>query len=178
MQLVFPVKEIFTRLNAAATTGGLLEGLKIRTNPQKEPSSQRELPMIYPVEYADEDSPFAGAKRSTATAGDGSSSGNNLQTKATLSLMLMFSREHGFFRESDSDPYGLMEWVTMIKDVIETSLDTEEPDGSLNGSCAEPFYISVADTKASELSWSVWFDIEYYPLPFVRGTRKDLLPPD
>ena len=95
-----------------------------------------------------------------------------MQIHLNALFLLSFPREDGSYSNPlNQAPWGLINWIERFKDSIESD-DLGQPDVTLETSCIEPFYCHVRESEILDLSWSVLIEVELFPIPMQRGTRR------
>lgn len=149
---------------------GLLKGVRFYDYPINRPQGQDDLPNITLIEYRDNEESFMAG----ATTGTGKST-NIVRNECSVYFLVSFSRENGSIRPETNSRLALIDYVERLKDSIEVNKDGQI-DLQLEGTCMEPLYISVDDSDPSDLSWNVLFQVEFFPLPYPRGSRTEDIP--
>jgi len=165
-RLVKPIDVMHHRLKREADKGGILEGLNVLQSPLIRVEGSDQLPNVCMVDYSDNENPFAGAKTNNKM------SSNNVETESTASFLLSFNRENGNYSiPLNSQPWGMINWIERFKDTLEVD-DNGQADATLEMSCMKPLYCHVRETEVMDLSWSILIDVEFFPFPIQRATRR------
>ena len=165
-RLVKPIDVIHHRLKREAGKGGILEGLQVINTPIMRIEGADQLPNICMVEYSDIETPWLGAKTQSKM------STNQVKVESTASFLLSFEKENGnYSMPLNQKPWGMLNWLERFKDTLETD-DAGDIDATLEMSCIEPFYCHVRESEVMDLSWSFLIDVELFPVPIQRGTRR------
>lgn len=165
-RLVKPVDVMHHRLKRESVEDGILSGLNVLQSPLIRVEGVDQLPNVCMVDYSDQEEPWAGAKTNEKM------SSNNVQTESTASFLLSFERENGNYSiPLNSKPWGMLNWVERFKDTLETG-DDGQVDATLEMSCMKPLYCHVRESEVMDLAWSVLIDVEFFPFPIQRGTRR------
>lgn len=171
-QSIYPIHVLFERIEAATETGGILEGLNFYRYPANTIQGRDDLPILSVLDYSDDDRNAEGSK-----SFDVESRGNtNIACSGKLSFLLAVWRENGAYAidgiDAHPDEKGLLDWIVLIKDVLECNL-SGEPDATLEGSVRRPILISTKDNAFTDVAWGIGVEVILEPLIAVRGTRKD-----
>lgn len=165
-RIIKPIDVIHHRLKREAEVGGILEGLKVIQSPVVRAEGIDQLPNVVLVEYTDIESPWLGAKTNNKM------SSNNILYESTATFLLSFPADNGSYSlPLNQQPWGLLNWVERFKDTLEIA-DDGQVDATLEMSCIQPFYCHTRESEISDVSWSVMIDVELYPVPIQRGTRR------
>jgi hypothetical protein len=165
-RLVKPIDVIHHRLKREAVEGGILEGLQVIPSPLMRVEGKDQLPNVCMVDYSDTETGWDGAKTNSGM------STNQVETEVNALFLLSFAREDGSYSNPlNQPPWGFINWVERFKDAIELD-DLGQCDVTLEMSCVKPHYTHVRESEILELSWSVLIEVELYPVPIQRGTRR------
>lgn len=102
------LREIYQRLAYHAQPERMLDGLKLRLSGE------------YRIEGADALPHFSFI--------DVNATDSRGRTTATLTAWLRVRREHGWLRDTDEGPAGLVDWMELIMDAVETRPSDGQPD--------------------------------------------------
>jgi hypothetical protein len=101
-------REVHRRLKFHAEPERMLHGLKVRKSGQYRIEGENQLPQFCFVDIT----------------GDDRRGGSN----ATLSCWLRVARKHEWFKDTDEGPHGLIDWMLLIMDAVETMPSDGTPD--------------------------------------------------
>jgi hypothetical protein len=172
-QIIRPLYEIMRRIEREIQAGGSLEGIKFYRKPEMNSEGRDDLPSLRPIDIAMTESRFQG--QGGGDNGEKRRKNINAKPEYVFSLKLSTFAEDGFFAfVRGTDPKGVMDYMVPLLDAIEKD-DNGDVDLLLAETCAEPFTYRIPENFPSDISWSVLLSIIYYPHPFIRGTRSDLV---
>ena len=168
IQPAAPAAVIYQRLLWHSTNAlGLLYGLKVYETPEWRVEGEQDLPNLCVIDFSDEEGIFAGA-----VTGAYENANSVVSVTQTMILMLTVRRENGLFAKGTTAVKGLLDWMALIRDAVETN-ESGVVDSLLDETCERPFLTSMRDNVVRELSWSAGIQFTLYPRATVRGTRKD-----
>jgi len=134
-----------------------------------------DLPLVQPFLFTSDEAIFPGAPSAGHTAGS-----TPIRDEFVLTFLILTDRENGLVRRSPSvtdeiGAYGIREFVSRVKDAMETNPDSPTAkDSLLCGTLVEPMKFSVHENNVSELSWMVGLNVTMRVHPSCRGVRTDL----
>jgi len=167
-----PVATLCRRIQWHCNTenaGGLLHGLRFTQEPSWTVEGDRDLPNLCIIDYGDREEVWAGGTT------DPQGRGNSVMWQVQLiTFMLSVRKKHGLFAADVSNPRGLMDWISRIRDAMDLD-ESGNPDASLGQTAFRPFLTEIVDTTVRDLSWSCGIRTTIYTRDFNRGSRKDLI---
>lgn len=169
---------VCSRLQWHSREGGMLHGLKWLKDPAARVDDARSLPVLQPLRVSYQSEVFAGAPKDEKKGI--SKSNTPLAHDMVLSLGLAVELKHGFVQmdpERQASRKGLLEWVGLIQDAIETGTDAVV-DARLDNTLYKPvgFALRDPDPGSIELSFHAVLDVILYTRPFCRAERAYTFP--
>lgn len=132
-------REVYNRLRYHSVEGRLLDGLKVKLSARYSVDGNKDLPAIMLVDL---NSSHAG----------GTASGR-------LTMFVRTLRKHDYVAEDADSPRGLIDWVELIQDALETSPSTGLPDPRFHPHRKDGTAIFVAGSHDPLFSDSLTWDV-------------------
>jgi hypothetical protein len=171
-QTVAAAWEMNERIIHHCQPAGLLAGLKYDKEGIYKIDGEDDLPLLQPWSISFMENLFAGAP-SIATSGDKQA---NQPTSESLTLSFRFasSRKNGWFRRdptNTSSKKGMLEWLSLIRDAIETDKEGMT-DSRLKRGLVKPILYSIGDSVTTELSFQCYLEVRLDVWPTYRAERR------
>jgi hypothetical protein len=178
MQTVAPLAVIIARLQAHMAAGKMLAGLALRDIPVEQvQEGESDLPNIGLFDFSEEEQYFAGGSDKDSTSGDPT---QNRKPTQQIKFLLAVSREQAgwlaMVGPSATAANGLMEWITLVKNALETDPLTGALELSLRGTVTQPHLYTVEEVILRPVSMVAALRVTVFPYPVKCGTRLDMLP--
>lgn len=171
-QSVAAAWELNERIVYHCQPNGMLAGLKYDKEGTFKLDGEDDLPLLQPWSVDFTEAHMAGGPRLTQ---NGPLEANQPTADSlTLTFRLAGSRRAGWFRRdptSATAKKGLLEWIALIRDAIETRKDGST-DSRLNAGIVKPVLTSIGDTNTTELSFQCFFEVRLEVWPTYRGERR------
>jgi hypothetical protein len=137
-----------------------------------------DLPMIQPTEFTFFERVFGGRSQTPALQGN-----TQLVSEAKVGFFVIGRREYGFTRAETADGKGVMEWASILMDVIETNVGggvavppslvkPDIQDAFLLGTLAKPVTFDIKENFVAELSLIVLVECTLFSVPYWRAGRS------
>jgi hypothetical protein len=171
--------EINERLVFHTQAGQMLAGLNYDKEGTLKVEGEDDLPVLQPWAVHFNEELFAGAPN---VRSQGRSEANQpVAETLTLTFRVATSRRDGWFRRDPTDTTkrkGLIEWLALIRDAIETPTTGTVPDSRFVGGASKPVTYSIPETKTSQLSFQCSLDVTVMLRPVCRAERSFTMPPN
>ena len=167
------------RLCYATSKGNMLQGLNYEKAGTQNLKGEDNLPSLTPWTIANVENIFQGGR---LPKNDPNSTLNAQNTAVgsvqTLVYRLVTSRRSGWFPTGQDTHKGLLDWIALIQDAIETNNNENlaEADATLEETLCKPVRFSIQETETSELSYTVFLELELHLMPTCRVKRSLHLP--
>lgn len=156
--------------------GGMLRGLKYDKEGTFKVEGEDDLPLCQPYSLNLAESISPGAPRTN----DISKLASPVAGTQTLVYRVAVRRKDGWFRRDPTDSTqakGLLEWLALIQDAIETTRDGEdEVDCSLDGALMKPPTFRIQETETTQKAFHCYLEVELDIKHHCRGERGFELP--
>lgn len=160
------------RITFHTQTGGMLAGLKFDKEGIYKIDGEDSLPLLQPWAVQFSESYFAGAPHKDISGAN--QSNQPVVEDLTLTYRVATSRKNGWFRRDPTNPLqkkGLLEWLSLIRDAVETGVDGDIDSRLLTG-VTKPMLYSIGDTATTDLSFQCFFEIKLQVWPTHRAERS------
>jgi hypothetical protein len=161
------IREVRQRLryHAEAGAGRSLDGLKIKSSSKYSADGEKDLPALMLIDLDSAEASGAG--------------------RGTLSFLLRTYRKHDLVSEAAEDPLGLIDWLELIGDALETT-----PDGQVDSYMKlhnrsgvplntevliKPHELSFRTASISELSFELQIDLRFEAAVGPRAERRSAI---
>lgn len=169
--LVAAAWELNERLIYHTQPGRMLAGLNYDSEGTLKIDGEDDLPLLQPWSFQLTESAAIGNM-----TGDAALKNQPVMPMHTLTFRLATSRNNLFFKRNPTDntvAKGLMEWVALIGDAIETTADGNDTvDAGLAGTCEKPLGLSINETETSQRAFHCFLEITLHPQHHCRGQRS------
>lgn len=171
-QSVAAAWEINERIIHHCQAGGLLAGLKYDKEGTYKIDGEDDLPLLQPWSVDFSEALFAGAPTQFI---NGAAQANQPTSDAlTLTFRMATSRRSGWFRRDPTNATakkGLLEWICLIRDSIETDKNGVV-DSRLNTGVVKPLLYSIGESVTTELTFQCFFEVRLDVWPTHRAERR------
>lgn len=176
-QFCSPFWEINERLNFHCQPGRMLAGLNYDEEGTTGAMGEDNYPCLQPRTFGLDEGIGPGAGRAPAPQ---ASKNTTVMSTQTIRFLGRFSRRDLFQRRDPTNasaPRGMLEWLALIIDAIETSRDgTDTIDTGLANTTERPMLVKVDDSESTESAIHLVIDITVYPRHHCRGERSYTFP--
>lgn len=171
-QSVAAAWEMNERIIYHCQPGNMLAGLKYDKEGTYKVDGEDDLPLLQPWSISFMENIFAGAP-SSSTQGVSQA---NVPTSESLTLTFRFatSRRSGWFRRDPtnaSSKKGMLEWISLIRDAIETNKQGAI-DSRLNCGLVKPVLYSIGESVTTEMAFQCYLEIRLEVWPTYRAERR------
>ena len=165
------------RIRTHVQPGGMLAGLKYDAEGTQKVDGHDDLPMMQPWTIAIETEASGGAPR----GGSQSALKGNQPVAETLTLVFRIAtaRKNGWMRRDATDassPLGLLEWLALIRDAFERNIDGQTVDSNMLASAMKPVAFRCRESETSQLSFTVFLEVDLALRHHCRSERAHTLP--
>jgi hypothetical protein len=172
------VWELDNRLAYHTQPGKMLAGMKYDREGTLKADGKDDLPLIQPWSINFDEALFPGAP----SPGANSIARKNHNAAETLILVyrLGFRRDHAFCRRDPTNvsaPKGMVEWLCLIRDAMETSAASDPIiDSGLAGSLMRPLGFAIRESETTQMAYYTFLEVTLPLHVACRAGRSQPLP--
>lgn len=174
-QLTTPAWVVNERLIYHSQNGRMLDGLKYDKEGRMKVDGYDDMPALQPLSLAHTEEISPGQ-----ISGQGSRANTPIAPTVVLTFRLYCARRDFFFRRTPESggKKGLLEWVALVCDAIETTTDgLDEPDSRLLNTLEKPVSFSTLENDTpSQLAFETFLEVTLPTRHYCRGERSATFP--